>query len=107
MTIQEALTQTGLPVRYSHFKTPKSLPYIVYIGDGQNTFPADNTFYDRHNLYQVEYYFNKKDEAAENALEQALLDSGFFYEKSADAYIEDQDIFLIYYSVWTHKGAQA
>ena len=103
MTIYNILQDAGLPVAYSHFRKAQKPPYIVYIGDGQNTFSADNTYIDRHNTYQVEYYFTKKDEAAEQAIENLLLESGFFYEKSTDTYIEDEDVFVVYYAVWTYK----
>ena len=99
MSIYETLQSTGLPCAYSHFKTPQQPPYIVYIGNGQNDLNADNTRYWRQNTYQVEYYFTAKDEQAETAIEDALLDSGFVYDKSEDVYIEDQGVFVIYYYV--------
>ena len=104
MTIFNVLQSSGLPVAYSHFKKKQKPPYIVYIGDGQDKFSADNTYITKNNTYQVEYYFNKKDETAEEAIEKLLLDSGFYYEKSTDTYIEDEDVFLIYYSVWRYKA---
>ena len=47
----------------------------------------------------VEYYFTKKDETKETAIEQALLSGGFRYSKSEDTYIESEDLFVIYYEV--------
>ena len=99
MTIYEALQSTGLPCAYSHFKKPQDPPYLVYIGNGQDVLEADNTHYWRRNTYQVEYYFAKKNEAAEASIEDALLAAGFMYEKSEDIYIEDQGVFVIYYYV--------
>ena len=99
MTIFETLQSTGLPCAYSHFKTKQEPPYIVYIGNGQNTVPADNTLIWRENRYQVEYYFTTKNEAAEASIEDALLSAGFLYEKSEDIYLEDQKVFLIYYYI--------
>lgn len=99
MTIFEVLQSTGLPCVYGHFKKPQALPYIACLGDGQNTMPADNTYYWRKNTYQIEYYFTTKNEANEAAIEQALLDNGFPYQKSEDVYIEDQGVYLIYYNV--------
>ena len=56
MTIFQTLQATGLPCAYSHFRdTPKDPPYIVYTGNGQDTFDADNTHYWRRNRYQIEY----------------------------------------------------
>lgn len=97
--IQSILLTTGLPVAYSHFQTVQTPPYIVWTGSGQNTFGADNTWYHRQNTYQIEYYFTKKNEANEAAIEDALLNAGMQYVKSADLFIEDQNVYLIYYDV--------
>ena len=99
MTIYQTLQSTGLPCAYSHFKKKQSPPYIVYIGNGQDTFQADDTHYWKQNAYQVEYYFTTKDEQNEEAIETALLDNGFLYEKSEDIYIEEEEVFVIYYYI--------
>ena len=99
MTIFQVLQSTGLPCAYSHFKKKQSPPYIVYIGNGQDTFQADNTHYWKQNTYQVEYYFTTKNERNEEAIETALLDNGFLYEKSEDIYIEEEEVFVIYYYI--------
>lgn len=99
MSIYTTLQSTGLPCAYSHFKTAQEPPYIVYIGNGQETMQADNTHYWRENQYQVEYYFTEKNEANETAIEDALLGSGYLYDKSEDIYIEDQGVFVIYYYI--------
>lgn len=99
MSIFEILQTTGLPCAYSHFKTKQEPPFLVYLGNGQDTFAADNTWYYRKNTYQIEYYFNKKSSANEDAIEDALLDAGYQYDKSEDVYLEDQDMFLIYYYI--------
>ncbi len=99
MTIYQTLQSTNLPCAYSHFKKKQTPPYIVYIGNGQDTFQADDTHYWKNNRYQVEYYFTQKNESNEAAIEDALLGSGFIYEKSEDVYIEDEDVFVIYYYI--------
>ena len=99
MSIYQVLQSTGLPCAYSHFKKAQSPPYIVYIGNGQETFDADNTHYYRRNTYQVEYYFTTKNESNESAIEEALLGAGYLYEKSEDVYIEDEGVFVIYYYI--------
>lgn len=99
MTIYQTLQSTGLPCAYSHFKKKQSPPYIVYIGNGQEVFEADNTHYWKQNTYQVEYYFTTKNEQNEEAIETALLDNGFLYEKSEDIYIEEEEVFVIYYYI--------
>lgn len=102
MTIQQILSGLDIPATYSHFRTPQEPPFVVYLGDGQNTFASDDTYSHRKNVYQIEYYFFKKDETAESALEEALLSGGFFYEKSADTYLDEEDLFVVYYSVWSY-----
>jgi len=99
MTIFQVLQSTGLPCAYSHFKKKQSPPYIVYIGNGQDVFEADNTHYWKQNTYQVEYYFTTKNEQNEEAIETALLDNGFLYDKSEDIYIEEEEVFVIYYYI--------
>lgn len=99
MSIFEVLQSTGLPVAYSHFRTAQEPPFIVYMGDGQQTLSADNTFYWTDNDYQVEYYFKLKNETDEAAIEAALLSAGYQYQKSEDVYIQSEDLFVIYYTI--------
>lgn len=97
--MKELLEQIGLPFAYSHFEKPIEPPYIVYIGNGQNTFGADDTWHFRKNRYQIEYYYKLKNEANEEAIENILLLNGYNYEKSEDAYIESEGVFVIYYQI--------
>lgn len=99
MSVYATLQSTGLPCAYSHFRTSQEPPYIVYIGNGQDVFEADNTHYWKQNAYQVEYYFTTKSESNEASIENALLSAGYLYEKSEDIYIEDEDVFVIYYYI--------
>jgi hypothetical protein len=99
MSIQSTLVGLDLPVAYGRFRKQQELPYIVYMGAGQNQSDADNTHYHSENSYQIEYYFKEKNEANEKAIEEALLRDGFNYDKSEDAYIESEGLFVIYYYV--------
>lgn len=99
MTILEVLQSTGIPSAYSHFRTKQEPPYLVYIGAGQDTDAADNTYPWRRNRYQVEYYFTKKSQTNEAAIEAKLLAYGYNYTKSEDVYIEDENVFVIYYTI--------
>lgn len=102
MTIYQTLQTIGIPVSYAFHidtDTPIEPPYLVYLGDGQDTFEADNTHYYRKNRYQIEYYFTQKNEEIEEGIESALLDAGFLYEKSEDIYIESENVFVIYYNI--------
>lgn len=95
----DILTELHIPVAYGTFKTAQEPPYIVYLGAGQNTFAAENTWYYRQNQYQIEYYFNKKDEDLEADIEDLLLENGYNYEKSEDVYLDGENIYMIYYTV--------
>ena len=99
MTIYQVLQSTGLPCAYSHFKSPQEPPYLVYLGSGQDVLEADNTHYWKNNRYQIEYYFTEKNETNEAAIEKVLLDNGLLYDKSEDVFIEDEGVFVIYYTV--------
>lgn len=98
--LYRVLEATGIPAAFGFFDEEQTPPYLVYIGDGQEQLRADNTVYSKKNSYQVEYYFTKKDEAAEDALEQTLLDGGFLYEKASDVFDESESVWVIYYYVW-------
>lgn len=95
--IFSVLQGTHIPCAYSHFKSDQAVPYIVYIGNGQNVDRADNTHYWSENTYQVEYYFKTKDETKEATIEAALLAGGYQFTKSADTFIEAENVFVIYY----------
>ena len=100
--IIDTLKKTGLPCCYSHFKKPQAPPYLVYVGRGMDSMTADDTLYWRENIYQVEYYFTKKDEEKEKVIEDLLLLDGYLFSKSEDIYLESDDVFLIYY--YTNGG---
>ena len=97
--MKELLQQIGLPFAYSHFQKPQDPPYIVYIGNGQDTFGADDTWHYKRNRYQIEYYFTQKNEANEEAIENVLLTNGYNYTKSEDAFIDEEGVFVIYYQI--------
>lgn len=103
-TLQTIGNTLGIPVAYSHFKTggmntPAYPPYMVYMGNGQDNFEADNTHYYSQNRYRLEYYFTEKNEALEADLEEELLKAGFLYDKSEDTFIESEGVFVIYYQI--------
>lgn len=93
------LEQTGLPVAYGTFEKVKKPPFIVFIGSGQDTFTADNVYYYRQNRYQVEYYYRIKNEEMENSIEELFMNNGILYEKSEDTYIQEDDMWVIYYEI--------
>lgn len=99
MTIKQLLEQLNIPFAYGFFKQPVNPPYIVYLGNGQETFGADNTWTHTQNRYQIEYYFAYKNELNENLMETTLLANGYNYTKSEDVYIESEGLFVIYYTI--------
>ena len=44
-------------------------------------------------------YITTKNESNEASIEDALLTAGYLYDKSEDIYIEDQNVFVIYYYI--------
>ena len=100
MKIYSLLQTLGLPCAYGFFKNRQEPPFIIYLGNGQNQYHADNTVYDKTELYRCEYYFKKKDEDLESEIEDAFLAGGYLYDKSEDVYIEDEKVFVIYYDLW-------
>ena len=104
MTIREKLVQANIPgigekVYYGTAHNKPTAPFLVYLGNGQRQILADDTIYTSLEQYQIEYYYEKKDPTREAAIEQALLDMGYIYEKSSDNYVSDIDMYLIYYYI--------
>lgn len=99
MSLFNIIKTLGRPVAYGYHTTRQEPPYFCITGEGQDHFDADNTYYITKNRYQVEYYFRKKNEAFEAEIEALLLSTGHHYEKSDDIYIDDEDVFLIYYDI--------
>lgn len=97
--LYRALKDVGLPVFYGVAKAMTSPPYIIYLGNGQDAFEADSTYYLTENKYQVEYYYKDKNDDFEAKIESALISAGYKYEKSEDVYVEDLECFLIYYQI--------
>ena len=106
--IKEALQSIGLPWSYMLFRERTYIdeegqehevkpPFLVYYGAGQEKASADNTHYWSRDIYNVEYYFEDKSETNEERIEAAILAAGFQYEKSEDVYLDDEDLFAIYY----------
>lgn len=93
------LQGTGLPCRYSHFTNPQEPPFLVYLGNGQNIFDADDQIYWKENDYRVEFYFKEKSPTLEEAIESALINAGVRYEKSEDSWIEGEGVYVIYYYI--------
>jgi hypothetical protein len=99
MSIKEILDGLGRPVAYGFHSEDQQLPYFCIMGAGQDQVRADNTYYVTEDRYQVEYYYKKKNPEFEKQIETLLLEHGFLYYKSEDVYLDDQDVFVIYYDI--------
>lgn len=99
MNILNILQELKRPVVYGRFHKEQELPYFCIMGTGQFNFAADNTYIHSENSYQIEYYFDKKNEEFETEIEQLLLENGYQYEKSEDLYLDEENVFLIYYDI--------
>lgn len=97
MTVFELLQTLELPVVYGRHTKKVETPYLLLTGAGQDHFEADTTYYVSKDRWTLEYYFAKKDPALEKRIETLLLDNGYRYEKSEDLYLDDQEVFFVYY----------
>ena len=99
--LNQALKAIGYPVAYSHFvDTPQNPapkpPFITYqeayssdlIADNQNYVPVSNV--------QIELYTDRKDPAAEAAVQNKIKELGLPYSK-IETYIEDERLFQVIY----------
>lgn len=98
--LEGILDGMGIPNAYGKFDRTQGLPFAVILGAGQQRFFSDNTVYSKKNDFTLEYYFRKKNYREEDQLENELLDAGFVYGKSEDVYIDDEKVFVIYYTLW-------
>lgn len=106
--VEELLRAVGLPWSYMLFRDSTYFddegiehevkpPFVVYYGSGQDKRSADDTHYWSQDSYVLEYYYEDKSSTNEDAIETEILSAGFRYEKSEDTYLDDEDVFVIYY----------
>lgn len=88
-----------IPMAYGRFKTPPTIPYIVFRDLGKNSFKADNTNYSAKNVYDVEFYFEDKDPEKENEIEEVFIDNKIPFDISEDIYIESENLYQKIYEV--------
>lgn len=77
----DLLATSGLPVTYLAFPADDcpEMPFITFQEVGSNNFSADGKVFKRIRSMQVDLFTRNKDEAAEQALENALGD--YFWNK--------------------------
>ena len=66
----------------------------------KNRFSPIFFIYYSANKYELEYYFDEKDETTENKIEQLLNKNEIVWEKSDDIYIRSENMFVIYYYIF-------
>lgn len=93
MTISqlEAILNTVFPTKYSHFTGKMPLPAITYLVPDTTALTADNTVVSQTHSVEVELYTVKRDEAAENLLEQALSQNGIVYSGKQREFIQSEN----------------
>ena len=94
--IETLLKTTGFPVAYHHFNKAPVTPYIVFIIPYTTSIKGDDKVLVKAKHLQVELYTDKKNEAAEETLENVLDSAELPYDKS-EAYIESEKLYQIIY----------
>lgn len=96
--LNQLLKQTGYPVAYSHFNSPKEAPFITYLEAFSNNSFADNKVYRKVKNVQVELYTNYKDLTAESTLE-TILDANEIPYETTETFIESEQLFQKIYEI--------
>lgn len=93
--IQKILLQSGLPAAYVAWKKPPAMPYLLWEETATDNFYADGRVCLKIRHIQVELYTEKKDEMAEQKLENALM--GYPWQKTSESWIESEKFFQTIY----------
>lgn len=96
--VVKALKETELPVTYRFFPENEapSLPYICYLTQGSNNFPADGQVYYSVKRIQIELYTKHKQPDIEGKVETVL--SPYYWEKTEE-YIDSEQCYQILYEL--------
>ena len=98
-TIANIVKDLGIYVATGKTAEKRPARYVIIKGNGQDAIEADDTYFWRENLIQLEYYYSLKNEAQETEFEDKLLENGFLYTKSEDVFIEEEGVYIIYYDI--------
>lgn len=96
MTFEELYTglkKVNIPLAYDHFTQPTSLPFMVFVDEGKETFVADESVWAKQTRIRLELYFKSKDPKLEEKIEKRLDEMGFLWEDEATYYIEDERMY--------------
>lgn len=101
MTLAKLVTMlkaTGYPVAFSHFDSPPTVPFIVYITPDEDAFHADNINYTTIINVEIELYTDKKDLVAEGKIE-SLLNENEIPWVAYQTYIESEKLHQKVYEI--------
>lgn len=96
--LSDLLEGLGYPVTYSHFKTPQTAPYIIYVSPDTEPFSADNTVIHESINVDIELYVQYKNIVLENQIKELLKENELPYVY-AESYISDQGVFKCNFSI--------
>lgn len=92
--VYELLCSTDLEVYFYEADTDPTLPYIVYLKDGETAWGADERNFLRKESYIAELYSAKKDFENQGKIEAVLDAAGIPYDVTED-YIEEEKMYLV------------
>ncbi|MCH4033167.1 MAG: hypothetical protein LKE85_04020 [Lachnospiraceae bacterium] len=93
------LEELGLPFAYDHFTEGEGPdpPFLCYRCPNSDNFAADGTVYFPITEIDIELYTDKKDPKIEKELEDLLVKSGIFFNKT-ETWIESEKLYEVLYS---------
>jgi hypothetical protein len=93
------LDELGLPFAYDHFTEGEGPdpPFLCYRCPNSDNFAADGTVYFPITEIDIELYTDKKDPKIEKELEDLLVKSGIFFNKT-ETWIESEKLYEVLYS---------
>lgn len=93
------LEELGLPFAYDHFTEGEGPdpPFLCYRCPNSDNFAADGTVYFPITEIDIELYTDKKDPKIEKKLEDLLVKSRIFFDKT-ETWIESEKLYEVLYS---------
>ena len=93
------LEELGLPFAYDHFAEGEGPdpPFICYRCPNSDNFSADGTVYFPITEIDIELYTDKKEPETEKQLEDLLVKSGIFFDKT-ETWIDSEKLYEVLYS---------
>ena len=94
--INEILTASGLPYRRARFPKPPADSYVVYLDDVTTDGPDGYPSVLQHDI-SIELYEAAPDDAAEAAIEEALMAAGLQWTKQDRYWLETEQRYQVIY----------